>query len=86
MSEAKGRMLAVLLTLRVKTRKEACPPAFKHLAEVDVVWHEKIKEVGSVQARGRIHIWTEKENGEEAILSNLKPRQQNHSEKRICPD
>ena len=28
-----------------------------------------------------------KENGEEeAILSNLKPRQQNHLEKRICPD
>ncbi len=28
----------------------------------------------------------EKKNEEEVILSNLKPRQQNHSGKRICPD
>ncbi len=44
----------------VKTRKQAYPPAHKHPAEVDAAWHEKIKAIGSVQARGRIQIWTRK--------------------------
>ena len=71
----------------VNTRRQAaCPRARKHPAEVDEAWNEKIQPTGSVQARGRIQLWTEKENGEEVILSNLKPRQQNHSEKGICPD
>jgi hypothetical protein len=72
----------------LKTRKEAChgPPSLKHPVEVDTFWNEKIKTVVSVQVRVRVQIWTEKENGEETILSNLIPRQQHYVGKGICPD
>jgi hypothetical protein len=86
MPGAKGMMLAVLLTLMAGKMHDGTPNR-------DGIYGQEAEQEGEEEEMED----EETGNGEntdgdiisvqeEVILSNLKPRQQNHLEKRICPD
>ena len=86
MPGAKGMMLAVLLTLMAGKLHDGTPGrdgTYQQEADGDGEEEEmEDQETGNGENTDGDIISVQ----EEAILSNLKPRQQNHLEKGICPD